>query len=249
MSRRSFIESQGATCRNWTWSWAFINERERVVIFGAWDKNTDGNTSLILDERWERNYKGRKNPAYAEALDYVRLVESGGYTLKTFPIIYSDALKDEEGHGPAKIKGFVPTLTTKSLKKVEGQWYASDDLLSARLPEEVAEPEKYTEGASRTVSVNSYERNPQARTACIRHYGTTCAVCGFDFKAAYGEIGAGFIHVHHLVPLSEIGKEYELDPIKDLRPVCPNCHAIIHRTQPALAIEQLKAHLRAIRDA
>jgi 5-methylcytosine-specific restriction protein A len=67
--------------------------------------------------------------------------------------------------------------------------------------------------------------------------------CLFDFKEKYGGIGERYIHVHHLKPLAEIKKEYELDPIKDLRPICPNCHAIIHRRQPALTIEQLRQHM------
>ena len=243
MSRKKFIESHGATCQNWTWSWSFINKEKKLIIFGAWDINTKGNTSRIFDEQWERNYAGRKNPAYQESLEHLHLVEDSGYALMTFPIIYSDELKDENGLGPAKIKGFVSKLTKKTLKKVGSTWYASDDIPTDQIPEEVLHPEKYTEGASRTVSINAYERNPKARVACILHHGTTCVVCGFNFQHIYGEIGKGIIHVHHLIPLSEIKGTYELDPIKDLVPVCPNCHAIIHSTQPSLTIEQLKEHL------
>lgn len=244
MSRKRFIESQGATCSNWQWSWSFINEKDKVVIFGAWDRNTDGSTSLILNKAWEYNYKGRKSAAYTQALKHIRLIEAEGYTLKTFPIIYSDELIDDNGFGPAKIKDFIPTLKQKIIRKVGDSWYASDGTLSNLIPEEISEPVKYLEGASKTISINAYERNAKARYACIQHYGAICCVCDFDFKATYGEIGDGFIHVHHLIPLSEINKQYELDPIKDLRPVCPNCHGIIHRTQPALTIEQLKSHLK-----
>lgn len=60
----------------------------------------------------------------------------------------------------------------------------------------------------------------------------------------YGLIGEDYVHIHHLKPLSEIGKEYELDPIKDLRPVCANCHAIIHRKKPAYTIDELKSIIR-----
>ena len=243
MNRKSFIQSHGATCRNWTWSWSFINEQEKLVIFGAWDNWTEGNTSLILDETWERNSAGRKNSAYSEAREHIRLVEHEGYTLKTFPIIYSDERKDEHGVGPATIKDFGRELTLKSLKRVGSKWYASDGLLGSSLPEEVGQPEKYIEGASRTVAINAYERSTKARAACIQHYGAVCIVCAFDFSSVYGEIGRGFIHVHHVVPLAQIKKEYELNPIRDLRPVCPNCHAIIHSTQPALTVEELKRHL------
>src|SRR5262249_21444733 len=63
------------------------------------------------------------------------------------------------------------------------------------------------EGAKYQVTVNAFERNPIARSRCIRHYGPTCVVCGFDFGAVYGPLADGFIHVHHLKPLSEIDEE------------------------------------------
>lgn len=115
---------------------------------------------------------------------------------------------------------------------------------SFRSPEEVPPTSTHLEGKVRQVLVNVYERKPAARAACIAHHGTTCSVCGFDFGKTYGEIGEGFIHVHHLKEISSIGKEYEIDPIEDLRPVCPNCHAMLHRRITALSIEELKARLK-----
>lgn len=243
MSRKSFILSQGATCKNWTWSWSFINTEERIIIFGAWDKNTEGSLSLILDEAWARKSDGRKYPAYSEAREHIRLVEEEGYTLQTFPIIFSDELQDEDGNGPSKIKGFISTLTEKSLIRVGSKWYASDDSIPSSITDEIFHPERYLEGASKTIAVNAYERNRKARSVCINHYGASCAICGFNFEKVYGAIGKGFIHVHHLVSLAEIGKEYELDPIRDLIPVCPNCHAIIHKTQPTLSVEEVRDYI------
>ena len=109
------------------------------------------------------------------------------------------------------------------------------------LPRELNE--RLFEGARRTISVNSYERNSKARRLCIQKYGTACSVCEFDFKQTYGEIGQGFIHIHHLTRVSDIGNEYEVNPLEDLRPVCPNCHAMIHKTEPPLTIEELKSKL------
>jgi len=40
--------------------------------------------------------------------------------------------------------------------------------------------------------------------------------------------------------LEDIKDEYEVDPINDLRPVCPNCHAMLHRKKPPLTIEELE---------
>ena len=100
--------------------------------------------------------------------------------------------------------------------------------------------QKFIEGLKQTIVVNAYERNPAARQNCIDHYGTICAVCNIDFEEVYGDIGKGFIHVHHLTPLADIGKTYEVNPIKDLRPVCPNCHSMLHRQNPPFTLEALR---------
>lgn len=107
-------------------------------------------------------------------------------------------------------------------------------------PNEVAEIAFVIEGARRQVSVNAYERDSSARLICLAKWGHACSACEFNFERAYGEIGKGFIHVHHLTPLSSIREEYALVPERDLRPVCPNCHAMLHRRDPPLSIEQLR---------
>ncbi len=60
----------------------------------------------------------------------------------------------------------------------------------------------------------------------------------------YGEIGKGFIHVHHLKLLSVIRDKYEVDSIKDLIPLCPNCHAMIHKSGEPFSVEKLKERLK-----
>lgn len=101
----------------------------------------------------------------------------------------------------------------------------------------------YSEGKSRTVTSKTYDRNPQARQACISYYGYDCAVCGFNFRELYGDIGATYIEVHHLRQIADIGEEYLIDPVRDLRPVCANCHRMLHRSRPALSIEELMHNL------
>ncbi|GGA91691.1 EVE domain-containing protein [Ornithinibacillus halotolerans] len=112
------------------------------------------------------------------------------------------------------------------------------------LPGEFALDEVILEGAKKHVTVNAYERNPLARKRCLDHYGYNCTVCDFNFYEVYGDIGKDFIHVHHLTELSSIGEEYKVDPIKDLRPVCPNCHAMLHRRKPAYGIEELRGMVK-----
>lgn len=115
--------------------------------------------------------------------------------------------------------------------------------------ENVTDPGVYPEGALRTDTVDKYERNEAARLLCIQHYGAICAVCALDFGAVYGAVARGFIHVHHLKALSEIGAEYEVDPIADLRPVCPNCHAVIHLGGQTHTIEDVRKLLETARGA
>ena len=107
-------------------------------------------------------------------------------------------------------------------------------------PEEIDEHSVLYEGAVSKVAVNRYERNAEARSQCIALKGCKCSVCGLDFEKVYGEIGKGFIHIHHIKPISEIGKNYQIDQKKDLIPVCPNCHAMLHRNNPPYSIEELK---------
>ena len=127
------------------------------------------------------------------------------------------------------------TIAPESAAKLEEIWrcHLGDiGLALQQNADEIATPERYFEGALRHIAVNAYERDPRARKACIEHYGCNCSVCGFSFRERFGRIGDGFIHVHHLKPLADIGRDYEVDPIADLFPVCPNCHAMLHRRVP-----------------
>jgi putative restriction endonuclease len=111
-------------------------------------------------------------------------------------------------------------------------------------PEEVSGEDRFLEGAVFRVSVNAYERNPVARKRCIEHYGARCFICGFNFARMYREVDDRLIHVRHLRPLSEIAEDCAVDPVADLRPVCPNCHAVLHSRKPAFSIEEVCALLR-----
>ena len=124
------------------------------------------------------------------------------------------------------------------LKKAEPTAYPTLTLQPDEANEEAAK--YYPEGSRQRVLVNKYERNTKARKKCIEHFGVVCKACDFDFEENYGEVGEGFIHVHHLKPVSEIGETYQVDPINDLIPVCPNCHAMIHKRKPPYSIGEIK---------
>jgi hypothetical protein len=95
------------------------------------------------------------------------------------------------------------------------------------------------EGNVRTVVVDVHERNTIARKQCIENWGTSCCICNFSFSDVYGPIGDGYIHVHHLDPICTTEGTRPVDPVNDLRPVCPNCHAIIHKKTPPYTIEEV----------
>jgi hypothetical protein len=130
-----------------------------------------------------------------------------------------------------------------SKKGPQHPWYVEEAILKGQhdpivpLAEELPSTDKLTEGAGCQVTINAYERNPIARSRCIAHYGPACVVCGFSFGGVYGPLAEGYIHVHHLKPLSEIGEDYQVDQVADLRPVCPNCHAVIHLDGACRSIE------------
>lgn len=161
---------------------------------------------------------------------------------------------DQLGYNPMKER--LGSLVTFKKRHHEWHWLMRPEVARALellgwveatnflLPEEIAATTALLEGATCRVSVNAYERNPRARRLCIERYGKKCFICDFSFGSVYGKVADGFIHVHHLRPLSEIGAEYVVDPVEDLRPVCPNCHAVLHRRIPPYSIEEVQEFLR-----
>lgn len=144
-------------------------------------------------------------------------------------------------YGVQEQHGFVWKLRDELVSALNGLGLLED--VSDSYAEEITGYGNLFEGAMREITVNAYERNPTARALCVQHYGPTCVVCRFNFGRAFGEIGQNFIHVHHLREISQIGREYRVDPVADLRPVCPNCHAMLHRRRPAFSIDELREQL------
>jgi 5-methylcytosine-specific restriction enzyme A len=100
------------------------------------------------------------------------------------------------------------------------------------------------EGNPSVVLYTKYERDPVARRLCIDYYGWDCLACQFNFWKTYGDLGFNFIHVHHIIPLSSIQQTYRVNPIKDLVPLCPNCHSMVHRAPEALTVSDLRVILK-----
>ena len=98
----------------------------------------------------------------------------------------------------------------------------------------------YPEGALRTVQANRYERDRGNRAAAIAIHGTACKGCDLEMGARYGSVATGFVEIHHVTPVSRLGAGYVIDPKRDLLPLCPNCHAVVHRRTPPFTVVELR---------
>ncbi len=198
-----------------------------VVMYEAYNKADSFVVNCVLNTDSASYSKLLQRDALIKALGIKEKPSSGDIILKSWDITQPD------GDNNKLFEAF-DRLIDKTIPFFEQE-------LQDKLSEGQSEPEVFREGAAEYVTLNKYERNPKARAACIAAYGTACSVCGIDFGKAYGPAFAGKIEVHHIVPLSEIGEEYVVDPVRDLRPVCPNCHMALHSKKDGVyTIEELK---------
>lgn len=135
------------------------------------------------------------------------------------------------------------SINAEVARELEREWGHLTGSRFEPSPEEIGEGE-YWEGAAYSVRVNAFERSASARKACLDHHGYACSICGFDFEARYGSAGAEVIQVHHLVPIASIRRNYRINPMVDLIPVCANCHVMIHRQEPPYAPEEVRSMMR-----
>jgi 5-methylcytosine-specific restriction enzyme A len=211
----SFISTQG--------KYSYCNDDRKQVLFSLDSPNGD----VILSKDWSKN-------GFSHSMKHINKVLDEGYDL----LIFRTKTKHNK-KGETIADGFEPLLEKRKLVVGEPGVYravAMDFSCSEELQESGSD---FYEGAKKTITVNAYERNADARQACINEFGCSCMICGFNFESVYGERGKEFIHVHHIVPISKANNEYKVNPIKDLIPVCPNCHAMLHRYGHTLLPEAL----------
>ncbi|MCU8141135.1 HNH endonuclease [Vibrio vulnificus] len=210
--------------------YSYCNDETKQVLFSL--DTTNETLDVILDPNWS-------SKGYSHSIKHVRKVIENGYDL----LVFKKKTKSSR-IGKTVSDGFEPNVEKRRLQDVGGGVFKAIPLESY-FPEEIVDSsccKRFYEGAKKTVVVNAYERNQEARKACIKEYGDNylCAICGFDFEEKYGVRGKEFIHVHHLVPISEVRKEYEVNPKTDLIPVCPNCHAMLHRGGHTISPDNLR---------
>jgi 5-methylcytosine-specific restriction protein A len=113
-----------------------------------------------------------------------------------------------------------------------------------KLPE--APPYEGEEGGVIMRLHKRYERDPklvaEKRKAAAATGDLACEVCGFDFKAAYGDLGEGYIEVHHTKPVHTLLAATNTK-LSDLALFCANCHRMAHRRRIRLSVHTLRTAL------
>ncbi|WP_312229429.1 HNH endonuclease [Pseudescherichia sp.] len=190
-------------------------------------------------------YDSNHPHAFADSRDYDVIINNRRYPPKAIVGIAAASTLTGLTFTPADFSGGIKSKCVRLLTDQGFQIVHKSEPITPNLfPDEIQQEATYIEGAAVQVTVNRYERDRKARQAALDWHGYQCKVCGLDMTKVYGEIAKGFIHVHHLIPLSEIKENYQVDPKTDLIPVCPNCHAMLHRQDPPLKPEALKNLIR-----
>jgi 5-methylcytosine-specific restriction protein A len=189
-----------------------------------WDqsKRARGEQTLFVDIEFDRC--GDVPILPMEALDIMEHRPNG----KSQAIAWQDETAGIEIHEPA-------------VSELAALWPVGEALHFARLTE-LQDPETYPEEAKKTVAVNAYERSEAARQRCLEIHGAVCAACRTDLASIYGAAARGLVEIHHLNPLATRDAAYQVDPERDLVPLCPNCHAVAHRgpDQQPYSVAQLQ---------
>lgn len=194
-------------------------------------------TEPFYDEHWV-DEQGVDSPAlYILALWDV---------LSDLPLIHRSELMQppfDSVHWNSQTSGISidPTVAAILAERLDNSY----GLAGSPFPEEV-DDSGYPEGSLKRIWVNAYERSATARARCIAHHGWRCAACDLLLSERYGPVAEGLIHVHHLRPVSQLGHGYHVDPVADLRPICPTCHAVIHRRTPPLSIKEVRTLLHTL---
>ena len=153
------------------------------------------------------------------------------------PFVYSRKKHDDKLDG---IDLYVEFLQYTQSENEESEAHPSN-----RVSIKKSTPEQEGRHVKREQEV--YVRSASAREQCKRHYECTCQACGHKMEEIYGEIGKGFIEVHHLIPIHLFDDSHDIHPINDLITLCPNCHAMIHKLEDPGDISTLKELITAMR--
>lgn len=215
-----------------------VGDRAFLMRLGAEPKGIMGSGYVATPPFPSRHWSGEDKLVPRVIIDFDMLLHPDREALLPLRML-------EEGH--MAVQTWTPQASGISISPavvadLEAMWFRfveSRVQKSATVGRAGPPPGVFSEGAHSRVEITRYERNPHARRVCIEHHGLSCVICGFNFEQRYGELGSGFIHVHHIEPIAHAGEPRSVDPVEDLRPVCPNCHSMLHRKSPPYSVEEL----------
>ncbi len=218
-----------------------IRPGDRVFLtkVGTTPKGIIGSGRVVSEPFLSPHWSGEDKEVPRVLIEFDVLLNPGKDNILTLDLLNVGNLKKQLWTPQSSGISIKPDV----IHELEEEWFEflRANNIGLNAVSDVAESTRnFVEGSVSQILQTRYERNPYARNLCLMHYGYTCEVCKFNFEKFYGNIGYRFIHVHHLTQISTIGKKYNINPVEDLRPVCPNCHAMLHKRNPPLSIEELR---------
>ena len=207
--------------------------KNKHLFFGLMDE-TKLNPDIKLDFLDKKNNKRHKlrfiyynNKFHGGTRDEYRLLWLKEFLEENNPSI-GDVIAFERKFKEGEDKLFISIAKKETINLVlEKEMEISNEFWLD--PSEASGQESFKEGEKLRIEVNRYERSQKNRLMALAFHGYDCSVCDLNFVEKYGELGNDFIHIHHTVPVSKLKLNYQLDIKKDLIPVCPNCHAMLHK--------------------
>ncbi|OOB80263.1 MAG: hypothetical protein BEN19_05830 [Epulopiscium sp. Nuni2H_MBin003] len=88
------------------------------------------------------------------------------------------------------------------------------------------------------------EKWNELKKACLEYYGASCEICSIDYGYTYGDKFEKLMDVHNLKSTTKEWDNLDVNPEKDLIPICHNCHTILHSKFPNYTVEQVKEMLK-----
>lgn len=200
------------------------------------------NNKLVLyDELWNENYSEASKIKAGIRLKEIRLTPNDGMIISE--IFEQDPVLSQSQIIKTRVGSNFILNEIQSL--LIGQYWVG---LNPLILEDEDLEIKSNEGRITLRIHKVRERDPKIKKKAIdlfvkQNGYVFCELCNFSFEEKYGNIGKGYIEVHHLKPISQYD-ENELTSIENLKLVCSNCHRMIHRGDPESLFYQLKESLR-----
>jgi predicted HNH restriction endonuclease len=183
-----------------------------------------------------RNLKSHNSLTKNSLAQYHRKGKSGVWEISPEGLKYLEEVEPEGLASSLSDQGFKPEAIEKEVKNVFSGIIIEEGALDVRTATQRVRSSKL-----RHIFIEEFKKAHNGRVFCI--------VCGFDFSETYGEIGKGFIEIHHIEPIHLMDIEGEQitigEALKKVTTVCSNCHRMLHRNKgEMISVEELKALLK-----